>query len=113
MAPPSLRLTSMAIPLLLVLAAAAADSPSGTCLQTLIHADGRIETSVVADDGAGASASSRSAGQGHASSSVSASSSSGEGSSASSSSSSDGTSRSVSVTRDADGCRIVIDERPR
>ncbi|MCK0532868.1 hypothetical protein [Sphingobium agri] len=100
--------------IMMIAAAAGVQSSDGTCRRTHIFADGRVETSVIADDGQGASAASSSSHGAHASSHVSASSSSAGGSRASSSasSSSDGSGRSMTVARGPEGCRIIIDERP-
>jgi hypothetical protein len=100
--------------LTLLVLAAVASAPQ--CRQIHYKTDGSVEERWVADTGGAATArTSGSSSEGSAHSSVSVRSSSQGSSSASSSSSSadaDGRRRSVSITRDEDGCRIIIDERP-
>ena len=100
--------------IMMIAAAAGAQSSDGTCRRTHIFADGRVETTVVADEGQGAQSASSSSHGASASSHVSASSSSAGGSrtSSSASSSADGAGRSMTVTRGPEGCRIILDERP-
>lgn len=99
--------------LVLLLAA----EPAPQCRQIHYLEDGRIVESRVPDTGSvsagSSSASSAATGGSSAHSSVSArSTGNGAASSSVSSTSANGQHRSVSVTRDARGCTITIDERP-
>lgn len=110
-----------------VMTSAATPTPAGQCRRIHYAADGTVSETFVPEseaDGTTVSTSARtsSQGAGSAHSSVSVSSSSHgstsnaaghqQSSSSSSSSSSNGMHRSVTVTRNNDGCTIVIDDRP-
>jgi hypothetical protein len=100
--------------LLMILAAAV--SPQGQCLRIHYLPDGTVERSRVPDEeplhAGSASAHSHAEGRGRTSSHSSVSVSSSNGRTVSSSSSSTGDERrSVTITRNEDGCTIIIDER--
>ena len=97
----------------LILALSSGGAPE-QCRRIHHMADGRVVESTTTLDGDGTSASSRATGSGSSSSSVSSTSSSDGGGSSSSTSSTivDGVRRSVTVTRDATGCTVTVDDRP-
>ncbi len=99
----------------LILAVTVGNAPE-QCRRVHHLADGRTVESVTTVDGDGASTSVRATGSGSSSSSVSSSSSTnGDGRGTSSSTSTttvDGVRRSVTVTRDARGCTVTVDDRP-